>query len=447
MPPAATVEPDRTFRLTRPHAPGILPSAIRPAGLVLAILLTAGLLTVIGRPGEAPVYEKAAIRLSQGEMIYRPDDPPAFTYPPFFALAYVPLLALPAQLRLFAWNSLNLALLTAILALLTDLAAPWLKHHLEGRSATRWTVAGLIAVIGVLGTRFLISPLEYRSHDYWVLLAVLLAARAIRDEREGRAGIWAGLAAACKATPLLLLPMFIWQRRPRAALAMTIAGLLATLLPDVLFPSHTGDIWSVAWYRSFVSKVEIGSAPDAAGAWASWNALNQSLSGTLYRCFTAVPVAEHQWDISLVSLTAGQLRVVTVGLELAIIGLLAWATWRRADQESKTRGFWVLGQFSLVLCAMLLLSPMSSKQHFCALIPGLTFLTLIAWGQPPARLARVALMVVFAVGTLGAKDLIGAAARTQLQAYGSVTWCTMACFLAIAGVLINQSRRMGQAAA
>jgi hypothetical protein len=403
----------------------------------VGMVVTALVLTATGRPGEAPVYEKAAQRLIAGEPIYRPDDPPAFTYPPFFALIYVPLLALPQSTRLFAWNALNVTLLLSILAVLFDLARPWLRSL--PAPARRMRIGAGIALT-LLAARFLISPLEYRSHDYWVLLSVLVSARMLVAGRDGWGGVLAGLAAAMKATPLLLVVVFVVQRRWRAVATMALSLAVATALPDWITPSVDGQSWSRAWYENFVSKVDVGEAPDAPGAWASWNALNQSLSGTLYRLFTQVPRAEHQWDISLIELEPAQLRWLTLGLQLTILLGLAWAVSPpRANDTDASRSCRVLGEYSLALCGMLLLSPMSSKQHFCGLVPGLVFLVGYVGWQRPSRVAIAALVVVFAVGTLGAKDLIGAAARTQLQAYGSVTLCTVALFVAIMLILRREA--------
>ena len=47
-------------------------------------------------------------------------------------------------------------------------------------------------------------------------------------------------AAACKATPLLLLPVLILQHRFRTGAWFIATLVTATLLPDLLFPERIG---------------------------------------------------------------------------------------------------------------------------------------------------------------------------------------------------------------
>ena len=83
-------------------------------------------------------------------------------------------------------------------------------------------------------------------------------------------------------------PVFLAQGRTRAVLLLALTLVLATLLPDLLDANPDGQPWVVSWYQRFVSKVDAISSPDAQGAWVSWNLLNQSLSGTMYRLFTPI---------------------------------------------------------------------------------------------------------------------------------------------------------------
>src|SRR5438105_3366952 len=80
----------------------------------------------------------------------------------------------------------------------------------------------LLALVLLLAGRHVLSPLENQSHDLVVLLCVVLANEARCTGQDVAAGWWAGLGAALKATPLLFLPVFLWQRRFRAAAAMAV---------------------------------------------------------------------------------------------------------------------------------------------------------------------------------------------------------------------------------
>jgi hypothetical protein len=413
-----------------------IPSQWAVVAISVGIVLAAAALTWDGKRVDTPTYEQAAVRMLEGEAIYRAADRPPFTYPPFFALVWVPFRLVPEAGRLLAWNLCNMTLLVAIVAQVVALVRPWVAER-PGR--TRRLDAICIGIVAVLGVRFLVSPLEYRAHDYVVLLAVLLSAGGIARGEQAAAGGWAGLATACKATPLLLLPMFVWQRRWRAAIVMAVATAALTLLPDLVAPQSTGRPWVLDWYDTFVSRVDVGAAAAAPGAWKSWNVLNQSLSGTLYRLFTPMAPGFDRWDVSLAAIGPTGLRLLVVGCQGAILAALAWGTWRTDDErppDARSR-FRTLGHFSAALCGMLLCSPMSSKQHFCGLFPAITFATCSAVYGRRSPLLLACLATVFVTGTLFAKDLLGSQARLQVQAYGATTLCAVACLAAVLEALRN----------
>ena len=93
-----------------------------------------------------------------------------------------------------------------------------------------------------------------------------------------------------------------------------------------------------------------------------------------------------------------------------------------------------------IMCAMLLLSPMSSKQHFCSLLVPIAFCVADYLYRRRSWYVAFALGLVFALGTLAAKDIIGRPLGNQLLAYGSLTICTLSCLLATGFVLISGSR-------
>lgn len=433
--------------------------------LILAGLGIASVLYFLfAKSGDLPYYTKAASRLVAGEQIYRPDDPPAFTYPPFMALPFLPLVPFETNVQRFLWGLANISLLTAIIAILWQTVRPVVN---EVDPSLRHRPAGFaIFLIALLATRFVLSPLEYQSNDLLVFLFVMMSLRAAAADRDATAGICAGLATALKATPLLFLPLFVWQRRWKAAAAFLAAVVAATILPDLLFRNPDGQLWAHTWYDKFVAKVGVGTAADAQGAWASWNLLNQSLSGTLYRLTADVhPVIEGRtFAVCLWPLSDPSRRIVTLALQLSIVSLIAVATRRRAGfhaADDIPLSFWervrvraeqlarslrtkapnttdplrLTGQFGAILCGMLLFSPMSSKQHFCTLLVPITFSVLHFLYRRRDPLVAAGLFFLLFLGPLAAKDILGKRIGDLLQAYGSVTLCTIFCLLITARAL------------
>ncbi len=404
--------------------------------VALAVLLT----LVRDRAGETPVYRKAALRAMRGEQFYQPEDHPAFTYPPFFVLAYAPLAPLPDVAGRVAWYCINFLLLAGIAHLTWRLTCPVM---VDANSKLRRATTCL--VVTGLSARFVISPIEYQGHDLLVYFLAMLAIYCWAAERDARAGSWAGLAAACKATPLLFLVGFVRQLRTRAVIALVAAACVATLLPDLLFSNPDGQLWAVTWYQKFVSKVSAGAPADAAGVWVSWNMLNQSLSGTMYRLTTAVATpSQFCWDVSLIDLGPAARKGVTLLAQISVVGWLAYVTQPRwlSNVALGERMFRVLGQGGCVLCGMLLLSPMSSKQHFCFLLAPISFLVVDYFYRGRSLSSGGALLVILLLGTLTGKDVCGEALHMQLAAYGNLTWCTLTALVA-SGLVLRRRAHLG----
>ena len=416
---------------------------LRKRTVAVLLLIAAALTMVVSRPGksgELAVYMKAAERILHEEQIYRTDDTAAFTYPPFFVLPAMPLMPLAPLVRARVWWFVNLCLAGIILFLIARLIWPIVARGTENNRRLGWLLALIVAV---LAGRFFISPLEYKSHDLIVLVLIVLAGYAMAERRDGWAGVCIGLATACKATPLLFLPLLCWQKRYRATACFLGVLAAATLLPDVLFPSPDGHLWVVHWYDKFVSKVQVDAPAQAAGAWSSWNMLNQGLAATIYRLTTPVESQGGMINVCLIHLQEASRQRLTLALELLVLGWLAWCTWpRRMRVADHEQGLVALAQVGMVVCAMLLLSPMSSSQHFGALIVPITACaTYCLFCRRDPYIAAV-LLLVFVFGTLAARDLLGQYAVWP-QAVGCKTWLSTALLTASGRMLRLMQHRDG----
>ena len=436
-----------------PHARRLLP-------WVLGVFIASGVLAAVRKPGELPVYMRAAERAVAGESFYSAQDRPAFSYPPAFSLATVPLVPFSDYGRRWVWWALNLVLAGGVVFAVWRLARPSLRGDDEEHTRRRaWWWGGLTAL---LSARFLFSPLEYQSHDL-ILLALLTAAAVWWTRRDdGRAGVAAGLAAACKATPLLVLPFFLLRRRWVASAAMVAALAGATLLPDLLFPNPAGGTWAETWYGRFVARVSVGSAPDVGGAWRTWDPLNQSLTGTLAR-LTHDPPSENYRDVAAFTPPAGVVKGLTLAAQAAVLLWLVWCGWRRPKNDRPrdpfaagvddvgphrplTPGLRCLAELGLALCGMLLLSPMSSTQHFCFLLPAAAVIAARAVRAPSDRVNLAAAAALFLLGTLPARDLIGDGVYEFVRTAGGHTACAIVALLG-AGRLLVADRRAAAAPA
>jgi hypothetical protein len=405
-----------------------------------------------GEDRELPVYVIGGQRMAAGTEVYRRQagadyaaDLKPFTYPPFAALPFVPFARLPAAWQPPLWFLLNFAVLLGLVR--------WLHRHAGRRDGDLGAPRPLAfwLLVGVVGGRHVASVFSNQSHDLLTAgLLGLCAAAWVRG--RSLAGAWAGAAAAFKATPLLLLGLFGLRLRVGAVLLLLAAAALATLLPDWLCPRGDGKAWAVAWYELTLRGLDAGAAA-AEGAWSRHNILNQGLGGTLTRCFQPLDAAAKftvgEPGTALVAvLPATAFRVVLHGAQLAVLVLLALvarraaAVVRAAAEPAAAQRAVALGEVGAYACGMLLLSPMSSKAHFCVWIFPVAFLAERALRGRRDR-AAMALFVAGAVVGLLAKDVLGKSLGNLVLAYGNATWGTLLFLLATLRALGGMARGEG----
>ena len=295
------------------------------AGLTFALIVIGFISTWKKNTSEVPVYTHAAARMLDGEAVYRPGENKPFTYPPFFAVPFMPLARLPEKLARSIFYLINVAALFAILHLLARLLRPQLRSaRRQGRGPAAWL---FWLTIGLLSARHIAAVFSNQSHDLLILAAITLMLADVARRKELRAGAWSGSAAACKATPLLFPVIFLWQRRWRALSSSLLLLALLTLLPDLIAPQANGQLWVMSWYEAFVAKLEIGQAAEASGAWARWNVLNQSLSGSLWRLSMPPEMqSPHHFDVRLWSPSREIVEWLTLAIQALIVGLMFFVT-------------------------------------------------------------------------------------------------------------------------
>jgi hypothetical protein len=390
---------------------------------------------------ELPVYVVGGERMAAGAEIYRlGEDAKPFTYPPFAAVPFVPLAHVPVDWQPPAWFAINFVILLLLIRWLHQ----WARRERAGAGPPRMVWFWVLTAL--LGSHHVISVFSNQSHDLFIAGAVGLCAAAWCRGKV-MAGGWAGLGAAVKATPLLFVGLFALRRRPWTVALVFGVFVGLSMLPDWWFPRTDGRWWLQAWYESVLRGLEVGGAASNPGAWNSHSFLNQSLSGTLTRLLTpamgpATFVDEH---VAFANLSAGAcsalLRVAQVGvLVLIAIGVRgAGRAVGAASDAQATQRTLGLGEVGAIVCGMVLLSPQSSKAHFCVwLFPAAFLVDRLLRGR---RDLWLWLLVggAMLLGPLAAKDLIGKALGNKLLAYGNVTWCTLLLLLAVVRVLLTSN--------
>jgi len=189
-----------------------------PRTLVMAILLgwlgyTLASWFLAWNPADAGAYYDAGSRLTHGQALYPAVNPEAhevYRYAPWFAVAWIPLTALPRDLALHAWSLAMLG--CSFLAVWPLLRRP------------SWTSVALAALAGQT-----LAETSMFGNAHPLVVAMLVWAVGRRSFPA-----WVGVAASIKLVPLAFV--LVWGGRRQwlpAAVAVAVTGLL--FAPMLLF--------------------------------------------------------------------------------------------------------------------------------------------------------------------------------------------------------------------
>ncbi|HEX6682588.1 MAG TPA: glycosyltransferase 87 family protein, partial [Candidatus Limnocylindrales bacterium] len=288
---------------------------------------------------------------------FRPDSGYGFTYPPFAAVAMLPL-------AVFGWHpaiAANLVLSTAVAAgLLHFLVDPIARREGWSRWYTFGLAACLFAMLGPVRDTFSFGQIN-------LLLVGLVYADLWLLSRCGTrrfAGVGIGLAAAVKLTPAIFIAYLLLTRRWRAAGVATGTAAGATLLAAAVAPDASRAYFTdLLWDTGRIGSLDYVS--------------NQSLMGFVARLDPQHPS-----------------RLLWITLVAAVLAVWAWRV-RGADE----RAGW-----ALTGAAACLVSPITWVHHLVWLVPGLVVLadSVLPWkSRNPLRLwSGVAAYATLATGVV-----------------------------------------------
>ncbi|MEU7477803.1 mannosyltransferase [Lentzea sp. NPDC042327] len=261
-------------------------------------------------------------RLYALTMPFTADFPLPFTYPPFGAVVFLPLSALPWLAARVVWQLLSLLCLWWIVRTTLRLLSAKTTH--DPRRALLWT-----------GLALWCEPVR-KTLDFGQINLVLVAFvfAAMVAARSSVAGLGVGIGAGLKLTPAISGLYFLVTRRWAAA-AWSFAGFALTVAAG--FAVSAADSWRY-WF-------ELLGAADRVGPVGS--AINQSLRGALSRSLG------HDVGMSWPWLLAVAASAVLTGLAL-----------RSAVRASDT-----LAAVLAVQLFGLLVSPISWSHHWLWAIP------------------------------------------------------------------------------
>jgi alpha-1,2-mannosyltransferase len=270
-----------------------------------------------------------------------------FTYPPFAAIAMVPLAAVPWGVALVLWTTISVLCIAAIWrAALPESAWNLLPERLTGKR---------IAVLAALTLASLLLEPVWQTIQFGqinLLLTAMILLDLIRPENARWRGFWVGVTIGVKLTPLPFLAFLLITKQWRA-FRNAVLGLLATMaIGFAVVPNQSWEYWTVV----------IRNANRVGGL--AYTA-NQSFMGFLSRLGD----------------DAGWIQPVWFVLS-AVFGLLVLWLARR---------YWLADErvtaISVMALAVLYASPVSWSHHWVWIIPlGISLIRAVdrQWGRRPA---------------------------------------------------------------
>ena len=287
-----------------------------------------------------------------------------FTYPPFAAVVFTILAAVPWTVAVTGLTGASAVALPTALYLVQRLSGPVRQQD----RATAWALA-LAAATAAVWLEPASATLGYGQVDI-LLTAAVLYDLSLPDTAR-RKGVMIGLAAGLKLTPAIFAAYLLVTGRRRAA--ATAAAVFAGTVAAGFAALPASSAWF--WAGRFASPGHVSPVQDPQ---------NQSLDGALARTMHTAHVLP-VW--------------LPLAAAVAVAGLaLAAAASRRGDEA--------LG-FGLCAVTGLLISPISWIHHWVIVIPALLVAGLTAGracragNVPAAVLVTVAITAIAVIGWTG----------------------------------------------
>ncbi len=247
----------------------------------------------------------------------------------------------------------------------------------------------------LLSLRPILSDLHHGNNNILILFLVVGSLAAWRAGYDVLAGLLLALSITYKVTPALFGLYYVYKGSWRTVAASALGmGIFLLIVPSVfLGPEFNGLCLATWWHRILRPYV----ASDVTGV----QEINQSMIGVVMRILTK-QVGDERYSVQLQHLHLFSLdpRLVVPALKVvsvAILGLLAWLCRTKNARRDDPR---LLGEFSLIVLAMLFVSERSWKHHYVTVLLPFTYLAYRAFSPKVLRGARAAIGGALVLSTL-----------------------------------------------
>jgi hypothetical protein len=336
-------------------------------------------------------------------------------YPPFWGMACAPLALVPMRWAHVATYPLGVVALCALVFVLDRLTR---RSVPLSREPLFWSTALALA----LSSRFLIRELPESSPNLFMVVLAWVGFALWRKGRDGLGGACLGLAIALKCTQGLFLPYFVLKRQWRMVAAATAFAALFTLAPVIrqgpaLYARHLR-----TWAGNCAASLSGNLAVVVPG---QEEVKNLALKPTLERYLVQLPPGHKgkiasRWRGEWLDLRPAVAGAIIKAVMVLLVAGVAWRLRRPAVDRGEESILWEGATVSLLI---LLVSPITWRQHCVAVLPAFYLIarTAAARGGLP-RWMLTALGVYVVLVLLLDRGVVGRDATLILDSLGATTW-------------------------
>jgi hypothetical protein len=378
--------------------------------------------------GEETPGRGAIPGLKRGDDVYKLYNYPN---PPVMALILWPMAELPATAGALVWFFLKVGMTVALFA--------WAFRLCEGRGppVPAWAKALTVA----LSLHPILGDLSHGNVNIFIAFLVFGALEAFRRGRVVAAGLTLALAIACKVTPALFLPYFVWKRAWKlVAVCVVGLGLWLFVVPGAVLGWRHNITLLNSWFDGMVKPFLVDGKVTSEHA-------NQSIPGVVFRLLTRQP-SEIAYDDegrpmpaefhNFADIDPGAARIVIRGFQAAFVLAVVLLCRPRGAR----RGLAFAAECGFILLGMLLFSERTWKHHAVTLVLPYAVLAAFLTTHPlslPTRRYVIGTLAGAAVLTLGPSAL-PEEGQDLAQTYGAYTIAYLAMAVGMCVVMFSVSR-------
>ena len=269
---------------------------------------------------------------------------------------------------------------------------------------------------------FLIEEFRSGNIHFLVFFLIVLALYLIEKGRATLPAFLLGLAIAIKITPLFFLFYFAIKRKFALCLQTLSSVALLFLAPALLLGAQANTILIQQWASSALEQKDAST--------------NHSLKGVLFKYLNENDIDDKKYGrINLANFPRQSVNTAWYALSL---GLIIALTVLISKQNTGSERRWL--EYCLVITAILLLSPHSTRLYYCTLALPCAVLVILLFkypGNPYSKTIQVALGICFLTSTLAPVIMPGRKASLAYEAHSPYFFSALVLFFVLSLLVLR----------